>query len=456
MNLNLHPNAVKYFNENGESLLKELIVKSRIPQNIITNEKSSKGSFKPDVFISAHITEKEIIGRVNYGYSDILGNTVGKCFRHLNNDVELVGESYKKLSVLSEKLNKTKTLQNIISKSTLEDLIFSWIEIKYKNETKVEMIGYIEDKCQKEIAQLEIWLPIASLQIESNIQIGKIILKTITREMIDRWHSDWDKAHPEYKDKNKLLFDKERKIIQSYAAATIELIAEPKRAYEIATEEAEKSIGILRYFSYHNFHPLAKSYLTLLGKENMETSKHLLIKENKLISLSTHSFGPPFQPLFFNNEIIKASMASGLDILSNLLLNDSKTNYQKNLIDSLLLYSKSSLSKEPSDKLIYILAALELILLKNENEPIQQNIAERIAFIVGNTVDDRKKIIKNFKEVYSIRSSFVHHGHRIEDIEVLKTFMYNIWLFYNWLIKNAYNFETKDHLIEKIETRKLS
>jgi hypothetical protein len=54
-----------------------------------------------------------------------------------------------------------------------------------------------------------------------------------------------------------------------------------------------------------------------------------------------------------------------LGTLSSLLTADTLTDFQKTLLEALLLYSKSSLAKQVSDKLLYILVALESVFLKD-------------------------------------------------------------------------------------------
>ena len=112
--------------------------------------------------------------------------------------------------------------------------------------------------------------------------------------------------------------------------------------------------------------------------------------------------------------------------------------------------------RELSDKLVYILVALESLLLKNENEPIQQNIAERMAFVVGQTVDERKSVVKLVKEIYGLRSRFIHHGNTIDDIETLGKFMLHAFVFFINISLNINNFNTKELFIESLEEMKLS
>ena len=134
----------------------------------------------------------------------------------------------------------------------------------------------------------------------------------------------------------------------------------------------------------------------------------------------------------------------------------SPPDFQETIITSLELYSKSSIARDVSERLIYIFAALEYVFLKNNSESIQQNVSERMAIFKGDTIKEKKEIVSNFKTAYSLRSSFVHHGHEIKAIEELKTFMKCVWTVFISLIQDINNFESKELFIEAIEERKFS
>lgn len=118
----------------------------------------------------------------------------------------------------------------------------------------------------------------------------------------------------------------------------------------------------------------------------------------------------------------------------------------------MFLYSRNSLAREVADKLVYILVSLESILLKDSNEPIMQNIGDRMAFLIGKP-EERLEIVKNVKDVYGLRSSFIHHGKDIsfENIESMKIFMRNSWQVNLFLIYNIYRFKNKLELIKYID-----
>ncbi len=141
----------------------------------------------------------------------------------------------------------------------------------------------------------------------------------------------------------------------------------------------------------------------------------------------------------------------GLEILSDLLIKDNKSQFEKVSLEAFFIYSRCTTVKDPADKLVYILVALESLFLKNNTEPIQQNLAERIAFLIEKTVEGRMKIIKEVKNAYEIRSSFVHHGASIEDYEALEHFMWHAWRAITTVITATKTIKSKDEFLAHLD-----
>ncbi|MDQ1274312.1 MAG: Apea protein [Planctomycetota bacterium] len=449
MKLNIHPDAVKNFNEQANALLLELTTSPK------STEQKSAATFKPDIFVAAHLTEKDIIGEIRVGMVDGFGNEVAKLFDAGNVLMGLKEDGFQKLMRLSESMQRTKPLSDKVSVRFITDLIFEWVKNKYKNTTDLSMTDFVLRKCEEGLKEIEIWIPIALLLIQSEIKLGKIIFKTISKELIDSWSTAWQANNPEHSDKVKQSFDKKRNKIQGHAASTIKLCAEPARAYEIAQEETERAISLLRVFSSAFIFPRVVSYCAMLGRENIESKLYFTLDEGQLRGMSEGFVSSEFKPWLLDNSFL-SKIKPSLDILDEILMCKEMSDFQVTVLDSLSLYSKSALCKSVADKLIYILIALEHILLKNENEPIMQNIGERIAFFISNKREERKQIIDRVKSIYALRSKFIHHGQSIDDMKTMERFMFDAWLFFQSLISNVNRFKTKEQFITKLEEVKLS
>lgn len=438
MKLELHSGAVKNFNEKAEILLLELVP---IPSKSFNNN----DSYRPDFFISGSFGEKDNQTVVKLKYS----------FKH--ND-QLIGlrdkKSYKKIVQLAEGLQRTEPLQEKVSVSLLTDLVLEWMEDKYKNISTSSMVDYVLNKSEASIQELEIWIPIAELSVQSEIKIGSVTLKTVKKEMFEYWRTvienETENENPANASKIQII-NEEQKKIQGLAVASMKVNAEPTRAFEIALGETEKSIGVLRCFSPSNFNPEKTSHCTVLGKENLERTNHLILKESNLFMICNGFVEKNIQPWIINDNQLSLFKQNGLDILSEILVQKNRTKFQEKLLDSFLLYSRNSLMTNLSDRLVYIFVALESILLKNEKESIQSNIADRMAIFIGINKDEKISIVKNFIKAYDLRSKFIHHGHTVKDLDTLNEFMLNTWMFFSKLIQNANRFNTVEQFIKSIE-----
>jgi hypothetical protein len=85
----------------------------------------------------------------------------------------------------------------------------------------------------------------------------------------------------------------------------------------------------------------------------------------------------------------------------------------------------------------------------------QKNIGERMAFLIGDSLESRKAVVANVDEIYKLRSSFIHHGGSVEEVELLSTFMLNAWTCFSVLLENVDRYREKNDLIAALEERKL-
>lgn len=96
------------------------------------------------------------------------------------------------------------------------------------------------------------------------------------------------------------------------------------------------------------------------------------------------------------------------------------------------------------------------MLLKDGNEPIQQNLGERVAFLIGQNSQERTDIVKNLREVYGIRSAFVHHGQTVRHVGIVDQFLVYAWTTFSRLMDLSVRYKTKAALIGALEDGKIS
>lgn len=147
--------------------------------------------------------------------------------------------------------------------------------------------------------------------------------------------------------------------------------------------------------------------------------------------------------------------AQALARLHDLAL-DRTTEYRRQLYDALLLYSRNSVTADVAEKLVFVLVAIESMLLKDGSEPITKNIGERMAYLIAKSLEARKAIVSSVDQAYRLRSAFIHHGNSIEDVETVRRFLVHAWETFRTLLYRIDRTDTKVSLIQELEDRKLT
>ena len=452
MKLEIHPKAWESFNQKIEELKPQLRFKYE-------KQMIKKVSNNPNVHVSGHFDETNIIGEIKLYSRDLSGNIAARMFAIRGKQLGLFDEDYKNLNRIAENLQKSTNPKNVVSIDLISELIFEWLKQEYFGENTQNAIEFVLSECEKCIREVEIWIPISHLHIESPFILGKITFKTITKKFMDEYENSYKSeiTNPDELIKLEHHFERKRSKIQNLAVATMKIEAEPKQAYEIVLDRTERVMSILRFFSPTNLFPTKICYCAPIEKQHIDGRVYLVVKDGKVIEEASGFSDKSIEHWNLSNEDLDTYTKVGLDFLGNLLNKKDLTDFQQKLLETLFLYSKASLAKELSDRLVYTLVALETIFLKDASEPIQDNISLRMAFMHPVSVEERKLIIKNVKDTYALRSSFIHHGKRVssDDLETLRRFMFDTWLSLTELISLAAKDITKQQFFEELENRRV-
>jgi hypothetical protein len=395
--------------------------------------------------------------KISCSQRDYRGDTISDYFLYQNKFFGLSNDDYAEFDKLIGALHKCPDFKRYISRRVLSEKAFEWVKEQYSQETDTTFCDAVIAKCKALVESYDIWIPIALLYIQTDFQLGQIVFRSLTKSHIDAWEQrTLQNATEEEKNSIKQYFLRRRKKLQGLAMSTMTVVAEVQQAFDIALEETEKTLSMLRFFSPANFLADVSSFCTVYGKENVEAITAFILKENQLMKILESTLNPPFKAWELDTQLVEELFKSGLSELDELLKTQQLTEFQQDLLDALLLYSRSSLHKEIADKLVYILVAIESLLLKNSSEPIEQNISERLAIFTGGSVAEKQQIISITKQAYALRSAFVHHGHEVADIETMTAFMKHAWNFFYHVLINKDRFSTKNEFLDAIEIAKLS
>jgi len=450
-----HPDAAKSFNEKAQALLSKVAPATEHDPSAPTTHLGRPGAhaheYSEEDFIEFKIT----------GLEDSFGRVSARYFEHEGQSYGFEDEEYEELAHLSEGVQRTIGLRDIVSINWVEDTILDWMKNKCEDADIPELSDFLIERCEEEVKKHEFWFPVSQLSIESDLPFGNVVFKSISKDMLDRLEEDLQKnkegRDEEYAAQLDHSIERKRHDLQGLAAATITVNAEPKRAREVALRESERAINALGIFHIAaTTMPEVTSYCAVLGKENIEEINGIKVENGRIRGEYQQGTEMPILNWHLSNEEISELKKLGFDNVSDLLTLERRTAFQEALLDALLLYSRSTREKDLAGRLVYMLVAIESMLVRNENEPIQQNVGERVAFLIAEGLEERQAKIRNLKAAYALRSKFVHHGRTIDDVETVRVFMLDAWSLFLELAKASYQYETMEQLFDHLDVMKLS
>uniref|UniRef100_UPI0040579046 hypothetical protein n=1 Tax=Candidatus Electronema sp. TaxID=2698783 RepID=UPI0040579046 len=457
--IHIHPSAAENFNKKANEILS--FVHKYEDKRIEFTESSS---FKSARIPHHQLDEQEYI--VNYNEGINLKDSEGK-FIEFSFEMEgvkyfLDKNNYHLILSLSKQI--LSCFRDKISEKFSKQLIYNWIKLRFSSEnSSISFDKYLKGEIKNNVRDITCYVPVANLEIEGTVLVGRHELRPLSEEMIDTWKgkllsNTQSVSDNEHKENIEMLIQDIRCDYQGLAIIVCNYNAEEYHAHHIAREEAKNIISILAIFLKDIIIPNMKLSLGNIKEEDF-------ISRTTSISFSGDRFAMyrgfkrkmttvPYHRL--DKKYIKLLHDLCFEKISCLLAKEEKNlnKFQERILASLLMYSKSAFTAEPTEKIVYILTSLEIILLKNDNEPIQQNLAERFAFFCSNEFSKRKKLISIIRKIYSMRSKYLHHGYSSYEIEISSEFMREVWLFFMQLIAISDCFQNKDDFVCSIDDKK--
>jgi hypothetical protein len=408
----------------------------------------------------ATITEADLVEEIKFHFLDnMLGDHVGIVVFKENTAFALQGDPFVNLLKIADIVYGIEAFRNIVGQRFIFNTIIDWAVLRFRNEILEALPKYIEDMVSNAGQYRQVWIPVPFALSEVDFVLGKTSFRTITSALITEWIDIMPGPVPKaHEDDRKLMFEDLRDKYQGHLAGTFTFTCEISRALELSYQYLADSLSVLRLFSPANTIPELANGLYEYGWKMYESKQNII-------------FSPPPKPELhvtfeilgnlghwtIEDRLVNALASDKYKGFHELLINDKKTQFQEKLLDSIRIYSRHMLRNSMFDKLLYIFTAIESLLLKNDSEPIQTNLSDRIAFMLSSTIEGRRSIVKLVKEVYSIRSRYVHHGNiTVEADQSVREFLRLVWGVFVSLVGNKDNFTTKDECIKAIEDIKYS
>ena len=451
MPISIHEAAETAFNERAQKLI-STAVKSH-------PHLQQSDTFPSEVPVSLSISEQDITGAMEESVSDHNGRIIGRYFYIDVQRYALDGRGYEALMELAATVVRHGRIHDRLSAEYVEKVLFRWVVqcVRFPANQQT-FCTVLTSASHRDIVKQNWWIPIANLEVEAEFTVGEIVIRPLSKAVIDTWSEQLTGVPEEYLKAVHAEFEKFRRQYQGRAAAYLVLESEPIRGMQLAIERTRSALSAMALFSAGAFLPdvkcLAKpSGCELLAQVTVLSEMHGVAgftTTQAIVDLRSA------QPWRLSQSATTTLMRSGLGALSGLLREQNLSQFKLAFLNGVLIYSKAAYSNEPIEKIIYILSFLESMLLKNENESIQQNLAERMAVVLSKELAERKRIIANIRAVYGIRSRYLHHGNEKSELDAVTDFMKNTWVFFTQVLGQLDKFQHQADFASSIDDAKLS
>lgn len=455
---------IQYLNEEAIKIRQQVCEEGKESHPLL-----SQSRFQPNwPEESIHFEGKETLNIKTRSVVTIEEYEIGRYFLTKTGWVGLVGEGFDKLINICRQIYGVEIISRHLSLSAITDAAFEWLQSVHGQPLEPTANGttFVEnliERCASSVQSLDVWVPLSGMELENSFRLGEVTFRNVRRNDVENWLVQWNThwssgSHPQRERVDRFFsvlgsrLDKDE-----IPVGVISVTAEPVKAVERALDEVERTLGFLRFYSQSNFFPYAMSRCAIAGTLNQEIPQHILLNGDHLIGAGrTSSRWPNFPREQFNDVILHRLRSAGLSKLDYMLRLEEaqRTPFQKQLMRSLEVYSRSSIANHSRDKLLNVVVALESILVRANEGSLRRNVAYRMAYLSGESLEERREIINIYYKAYEARSNIVHRGDEPQDMDILSQFLNHAWQSFKILIDNCDTYLSKEDLLTSLDDMK--
>ncbi|MBB6330088.1 hypothetical protein HNP24_001038 [Chryseobacterium sediminis] len=354
--------------------------------------------------------------------------------------IGLNSENYSKFIKFLENIYKDKNFNEKISFSFLEKISFQYI-LDNKNEKNLNQLfsSYLIQNIIKEVKEYEIYFKVLYLDIDACFNIGNVNFSYVDESFFNNTNKD-------------ILF----KTYKGEVLVSYKVKAEREKAKEKALKKCSLAIDCLKLCFDTIAIPNIKTSFDIDSRTNENLQNEILLKDiHNPNDISIDKFRVPSHQNI-NNNSWNIITNRGLEVFNSFLLSidekDELSELELLISNSLQLFAYSISINNLNRRVVELFTLLESLLLPDSNAPILDCLAKYLSKLITKNIDERKNIISLIKEMYAVRSSYVHHAsNKSIDLEKLGKFQILIHMLILKFIKLSEIHSTKKTILDEID-----
>jgi hypothetical protein len=154
-------------------------------------------------------------------------------------------EVFAEIQTLIEGVLKSGWARRMLSRAFIEKIVVRWLQSKFNVAETSGLSETIAKAGQEAVQPLELWAPIAHLEVQTPFAIGPARIATITKATIEGLETQALSSAPNQRESITLLFNDLRKRMQGLAAVVFKTDGEPEKIKEDGEAIARIVVGLL-------------------------------------------------------------------------------------------------------------------------------------------------------------------------------------------------------------------
>ena len=224
------------------------------------------------------ITDRDLIGPITFWGKEMNGSAAFTFFQNDGKPYGFIEENYKCLDNLIDAVMKAEWARTSLSRGFVETTFFDWARQQFPTAQSSFSMELCETAREK-VTAVEVWAPIANMEVEKGFDFGPIRIESITASVMDNLCRKLPSPPLGKEQEFGQYVEMLRQNFQGYAVAIMSIEAEPKFAVERSFQIAQDAVGLLTFFSPAAPEAYIFSPVALSGAEYIPASKLIVMYE---------------------------------------------------------------------------------------------------------------------------------------------------------------------------------
>jgi len=368
-----------------------------------------------------------------------------------NKEIGFDEQTGKRFQKFVTTLHNDNNIKTIISRKFIESKAWEWIfQTKRDAKANCNFSNYILSEMENAIETHKFYFNIVYLNIETPFTIGRVEFGYFTSEYFEKYSEAFAQHQPN--EENPYIWMKTHYKGNVYAATTIS--AEKEKAEEIALEICSLSMDVLKICSNTIDFPHAPIHFDIDRRSRINPQSEVVVESPDFVKGLHTNLSRPAYPYSLDNAQFDYIKTRRLNIFHNfiLTLSTDPSELEKLVVQGIKRLATALSNENHFQRIGELFTILESLLLINEDSPIIDTVSKYSSKLITKDKETRKTIIKTLKDMYKVRSSWVHHAKEREfqltELASLQKIVHALLLS---LIAKTKTHKMKKELLEEID-----